>query len=142
MLVCALNIFLEEIMNIPEELKYSQNDEWIREQGNEGTVGISDYAQEQLSDIVYVEIIAEVGSQIQKGEICATIESVKAAADVYAPVTGRVIAVNEELPDAPETINTDPYGSAWMIKIQLSDHSELNLLMDSNQYQSKLQEKE
>jgi len=129
-------------MNIPEELKYSQNDEWIRVQDQMGTIGISDYAQEQLSDIVYLEIIAEVGSVINKGEICATIESVKAAADVYAPVTGKVIEVNEKLPDSPETLNSDPYGSAWMIKLELSNPSELDDLMDFQQYHSKLQEKE
>jgi glycine cleavage system H protein len=129
-------------MNIPGELKYSQNDEWIRVRDKIGSIGISDYAQEQLSDIVYVEIIAEVGSEIQKGEICATIESVKAAADVYAPVTGKVIAINEELPDTPEMLNTDPYGSAWMIKLEISDPSELDTLMDAKQYQAKLQEKE
>lgn len=129
-------------MNIPVELKYSQNDEWVRLQGNVGTVGISDYAQEQLSDIVYVEIIAEVGSEIQKGEICATIESVKAAADVYAPVSGKIIEVNEQLPDSPETLNTDPYGSAWMIKMEISDPSEFESLMSSEEYQTKLQEKE
>ncbi len=129
-------------MNIPVELKYSQNDEWVRLQGNVGTVGISDYAQEQLSDIVYVEIIAEVGSEIQKGEICATIESVKAAADVYAPVSGKIIEVNEQLPDSPETLNSDPYGSAWMIKMEISDPSEFESLMSSAEYQTKLQEKE
>ncbi len=129
-------------MNIPVELKYSQNDEWVRLQGNVGTIGISDYAQEQLSDIVYVEIIAEVGSEIQKGEICATIESVKAAADVYAPVSGKIIEVNEQLPDSPETLNTDPYGSAWMIKMEISDPSEFESLMSSEEYQTKLQEKE
>ena len=129
-------------MNIPEELKYSQNDEWIRIEGAIGTVGISDYAQEQLSDIVYVEIIAEVGSEIKKGEICATIESVKAAADVYAPVSGKVIEVNEKLPDMPETVNTDPYGIAWMMKLEVSDPTELETLMDSKLYQNKLQEKE
>jgi glycine cleavage system H protein len=129
-------------MNIPVELKYSQNDEWVRLQGNVGTVGISDYAQEQLSDIVYVEIIAEIGSEIQKGEICATIESVKAAADVYAPVSGKIIEVNDQLPDSPETLNTDPYGSAWMIKLEINDPSELESLMNSEAYQTKLQEKE
>jgi glycine cleavage system H protein len=129
-------------MNIPVELKYSQNDEWVRLQGNVGTIGISDYAQEQLSDIVYVEIIAEVGSEIQKGEICATIESVKAAADVYAPVSGKIIEVNEQLPDSPETLNSDPYGSAWMIKMEISDPSEFESLMSSEEYQTKLQEKE
>jgi glycine cleavage system H protein len=129
-------------MHIPNELKYSQNDEWIRVGGNIGTIGISDYAQEQLSDIVYVEIIAEAGNDIQKGEIIATIESVKAAADVYAPVTGKVVEVNESLPDTPEIINTDPFGNAWMVKLELSDPSELEQLMDSQQYQKKLQEKE
>ena len=98
-------------MNFPTDLKYTENDEWIKIEGNTGTIGISDYAQEQLSDIVFVEVIAEQDETLQKGDACATVESVKAAADVYMPVSGKIVAVNdEELPDAPELINTDPYG--------------------------------
>jgi len=89
-------------MNIPTELKYTKNDEWIRVEGNIGTVGITDYAQEQLSDIVFVEIVVNVGDTVKQGDTCATLESVKAAADVYLPVSGKVVEVNEALPDTPE----------------------------------------
>lgn len=129
-------------MNIPTDLKYTENDEWIRVEGNTGTVGITDYAQDQLSDIVYVEVVVSEGDMIKKGESCATLESVKAAADVYMPVSGKVIAINNSLPDAPETVNSDPYGSAWMVKIELSDPAELETLMDASAYEAHLAEKE
>lgn len=130
-------------MNIPTDLKYTENDEWIKIEGNTGTIGISDYAQEQLSDIVFVEVIAEQGETLQKGDACATVESVKAAADVYMPVSGKIVAVNdEELPDAPELINTDPYGEAWMLKIEISDPSELDGLMDAEAYKNFCEERE
>ena len=130
-------------MNIPSKLKYTENDEWILIDGNIGTVGITDYAQEQLSDIVFVEIIAEEGETLQKGDVCATVESVKAASDVYLPVSGEIAAVNdEELPDTPELINTDPYGQAWMLKIELSDPSELDQLMNAESYKIYCEERE
>ena len=130
-------------MNIPTDLKYTENDEWIKIEGNTGTIGISDYAQEQLSDIVFVEVIAEQGETLQKGAACATVESVKAAADVYMPVSGKIVAVNdEELPDAPELINTDPYGEAWMLKIEISDPSELDGLMNAEAYKNFCEERE
>jgi glycine cleavage system H protein len=129
-------------MNIPADLKYTDNDEWIRLEGSTGTIGISDYAQDQLSDIVFVEIIVSEGEQVAKGDSCATVESVKAAADIYMPVSGTVIVVNENLADAPETINSDPYGDAWMVKIQISDTSELDDLNDSVAYQKLIKEKE
>ena len=121
-------------MNIPPELKYTQNDEWMRVDGNIGTVGITDFAQEQLSDIVFVEIIAAEGETLKQGDSCATVESVKAAADVYMPVSGKIIAVNDELPDKPELINTDPYGVTWMVKVEISEASELNNLLDAAAY--------
>lgn len=121
-------------MNIPPELKYTQNDEWIRVEGKIGTVGITDFAQEQLSDIVFVEIIASEGETLKQGDSCATIESVKAAADVYMPVGGKVVAVNDSLPDTPEVINSDPYGAAWLVKVEITDASELNQLLDSAGY--------
>jgi glycine cleavage system H protein len=127
-------------MSIPTNLKYTENDEWIQVDGETGTVGISDYAQEQLSDIVFVEIVVAEGDTVQKGDICATVESVKAAADVYMPVSGTITAVNEALPDKPEMINSDPYGGAWMVKVQLSDPSELDSLMDAATYESKTKE--
>jgi glycine cleavage system H protein len=128
-------------MNVPTDLKYTKNDEWIRVEGSVGTVGITDYAQSQLSDIVYVEIVVGVGDTVKKGETCATLESVKAAADVYMPASGKVIAVNEALPDAPETVNKDPYGEAWMVKVELSDLSELDSLLDPAAYQTQLEAK-
>ncbi len=129
-------------MNIPENLKYTANDEWIKKEGNTGTVGITDYAQEQLSDVVFVEIVVSEGDIVQKGDTCASVESVKAAADVYMPVSGKVIAVNEALPEAPEQINSDPYGAAWMVKIELSDPSEYDQLMDATAYGKNIETKE
>jgi len=128
-------------MNIPTDLKFTKNDEWVRVVGNIGTVGITDYAQEQLSDIVYVEIVVSEGDDVSQGDSCATLESVKAAADVYLPVSGKVVAVNESLPDSPEGVNTDPYGAAWMVKIELSDPAELDGLMDAASYQAFLASK-
>jgi glycine cleavage system H protein len=121
-------------MNIPPELKYSQNDEWIRVEGNTGTIGITDFAQEQLSDIVFVEIIAADGETLKQGDSCATIESVKAAADVYMPVSGKIFAVNDGLPDTPEVINSDPYGAAWLVKVEITAASELDQLLDAAAY--------
>ena len=129
-------------MNIPTDLKYTLNDEWIKVEGNIGAVGITDFAQEQLSDIVFVEVILAEGELAKKGDSCATLESVKAAADVYLPASGKVIAINEELPDAPETVNKDPYGAAWMVKIELSDPGELASLLDAAAYEKHLEEKE
>jgi glycine cleavage system H protein len=127
-------------MNIPSDMKFTQNDEWIRMEGSIGTVGITDHAQEQLSDIVFVEIVVSEGDTVRKGDTCATVESVKAAADVYMPVSGTVVAVNDELPNSPETINSDPYGAAWMVKIEPSDTAELETLLDSAAYEEKIQE--
>lgn len=129
-------------MNTPTDLKYTQNDEWIRVEGNVGTIGITDHAQEQLSDIVYVEVVAGVGEEVSAGATCATVESVKAAADVYMPVSGKVVAVNEDLPDTPEVINSDPYGAAWMVKIELSDPAELEKLLDAAGYEAYVASKE
>lgn len=129
-------------MNIPTDLKYTKNDEWIRVEGNRGTVGITDYAQEQLSDIVFVEIIATPGESLKQGDSCATVESVKAAAEVYLPASGTITSVNESLPDKPEIVNTDPYGEAWMVKLELSDPGELDGLMDAGAYQKYCEERE
>jgi glycine cleavage system H protein len=129
-------------MNVPNNFKFTKNDEWLKLDGKTGAIGISDYAQEQLSDIVFVEITVSVGDVVKQGDSCATIESVKAAADVYSPVSGKVIAINEALPDAPETVNSDPYGDAWMVKIELSNPEELNNLMDSSAYEAFLKTKE
>ena len=121
-------------MNVPADLKFTNTDEWVRVDGKTATIGISDYAQSQLSDIVYVEILAAVDDEINKNTAIATLESVKAAADVNAPVSGKVIAVNEALPQTPEAVNSDPFNAAWMIKIELSNPAELTNLMDAAAY--------
>lgn len=128
-------------MNIPTDLKYTQNDEWIRVEGSTGTIGITDYAQDQLSDVVFVEIIAEPDTALNAGDPCAEVESVKAAAEVYSPVSGTVVELNEDLLDAPEMVNTDPYGEAWMVKIEISDASQLEALLDASAYQKHCEER-
>lgn len=129
-------------MNIPDNLKYSDNDEWVKLEGNIGTIGITDYAQDQLSDIVYVEILVSEGEDVSKGDSCATVESVKAAADVYMPISGSIIALNDALADTPELINNDPYGEAWMVKFEISDPTELNNLLDSAGYLKLIESRE
>lgn len=128
-------------MAYPKDLKYTKNDEWIRVEGDQGTVGISDYAQGQLSDIVFFETTVGVGEGLAKGATCATVESVKAAAEVYSPVKGTVTAVNEALPATPELINSDPYGGAWMVKIKIEDPGELAGLLDAAAYEAYCQER-
>ena len=129
-------------MNIPPDLKYTENDEWIRVEGNTGTIGITDYAQDQLSDVVYVEVSTDEGEELEQGDACAPVESVKAASDVYMPVSGRVTAINDDLPDTPELVNTDPYGEAWMVQIELSDPDELDGLLDAQAYEKHCEERE
>jgi glycine cleavage system H protein len=136
------NVGRSQNMNIPNDLKYTQNDEWLKIEGKGAAVGITDYAQNQLSDIVYVEIVVSVGDTVKQGEACATLESVKAAADVYMPAGGKIVAINEALPDKPETVNKDPYGEAWMVKVEISDPKELDKLMNAPAYEKHLQEKE
>lgn len=119
---------------IPAELKYTDNDEWVRVEGDTAIIGITDFAQDQLSDIVFVEYILDEGDEGNKGDSCAAVESVKAASDVYLPVSGEVLEVNEDLADNPELINNDPFGEAWMLKIKMSDPSELDELLDATGY--------
>jgi glycine cleavage system H protein len=114
---------------------YSEEHEWVRVEGVEAIVGVSDYAQDQLSDVVYVEL-PEVGDAFDKDDIFATVESVKAASDVYLPVGGEVIEINEELEDSPELVNSDPYGEAWFVRITIADAEELEDLMDAEEYQA------
>ncbi|MCJ7735098.1 MAG: glycine cleavage system protein GcvH [Anaerolineales bacterium] len=121
-------------MKTPVDLKYTKNDEWVRIEGDEVVFGITDYAQDQLSDIVFVEIVALEGDSLDQGEICAVVESVKAAADVYMPVRGKIVAINEALADAPELINEDPFGKAWLIRIKMSNPGDLDGLMDAETY--------
>jgi glycine cleavage system H protein len=121
-------------MKAPADLKYTKNDEWIRVEGDQAQVGITDYAQDQLSDVVFVEIVAFEGDELGQGETCAVVESVKAAADVYMPVSGKILEINEALMDTPEMINEDPFGEAWLVKIELTDPGEVDDLMDAEAY--------
>jgi glycine cleavage system H protein len=120
-------------MNIPKNLKYARSHEWVRVEGDIAVVGITDHAQHELTDIVYVEL-PDTGERVEAGKECAVVESVKAASDIYAPVTGDVIAVNEELSGAPELLNDDPYGKGWMFKVKMSDPSDLNELLGPDDY--------
>ena len=129
-------------MNVPTELKYTKADEWVRVEGNVATVGVTDYAQDHLSDVVFVEITVAVDDEVEAGATGATLESVKAAADLSIPISGKVVAVNEELADAPETVNSDPFGAAWMVKLELSNPAELDALMDAAAYEKYCEERE
>src|SRR6266850_7627677 len=120
-------------MEIPEGLKYSKEHEWVLVEGKSATIGITEYAQEELGDIVYVEL-PEVGEKVVKDDPFGAVESVKAVSDVYAPVSGAVLEVNDVLPDNPETINDDPYGDGWLIRVELSDADDLKDLMDAEEY--------
>ncbi|HHV97677.1 MAG TPA: glycine cleavage system protein GcvH [Clostridiaceae bacterium] len=120
-------------MIIKDDLKYSNEHEWVKVTGNKAYIGITDYAQNALGDIVFVEL-PEVGTEISAGDAFGVVESVKAASDIYSPVSGTITKVNEELIDSPEIINEDPYG-AWIIEIELTDPSELDELMDDKEYE-------
>lgn len=126
-------------MNIPQELKYSKDHEWVKVDGNRVTIGITDYAQIQLGDVVFVEL-PEVGAEVSAGGGFSVVESVKAVSDVYTPVSGRVIEINEALADSPEMVNQDPYGDGWIAVIEISDNSELNELLSSDDYEKLLAE--
>jgi len=129
-------------MESPKGLKYTKTDEWVKFEGDLAIVGITDYAQEQLSDVVYVEFMAEEGDSVSKGDAVATVESVKAAADVQFPVSGTITAVNEDLGDAPEVLNSDPYDTGWMMKMKLDDPAELEDLLDAKAYDAYNEERE
>lgn len=120
-------------------VKYTRDHEWIRTEGDTATVGISDFAQQQLGDVVYVEL-PEIGKTLAKGDEAAVVESVKAASEVYAPVSGEVVEVNDALEGTPATVNEEPTGGGWFLKIKLSDPSELDGLMDEDGYKSYLAE--
>jgi glycine cleavage system H protein len=122
-----------ENLNFPADLKYSETSEWTKIEGDTARVGITDFAQHELTDIVYVEA-PEVGTAVTKGEEFGVVESVKAAADFYSPVTGEVVEVNEQLNDSPDLLNKDPYGDGWMVLIKMSDPSELDTLLDRDAY--------
>ena len=129
-------------MEFPADLMYTDNDEWIRVEGDIGTTGITDYAQDQLSDIVYLEIATAVGERLEKGETLAEVESVKAAAYVYMPVAGIITEINEELADTPEMVNSSPFDEAWMVKYKIIDPAELEGLLDAAAYEKHCQERE
>jgi glycine cleavage system H protein len=123
-------------METLSDRKYAKTDEWVKVEGKNGKIGISDYAQDQLSDIVFIEFLKEPGDQVKQGEIFATIESVKAAADVNSPISGTVKEINESLMDTPELLNSNPFDKAWMGVIELEDEKELDNLMDAGEYDS------
>lgn len=129
-------------MNIPADLKYTKNDEWVRVDGETATIGITDYAQDQLSDVVYAEVSVSPGDQIEKGSVIGAIESVKAASDVYTPVSGEVLEANSLLDETPEALNTEPFGQAWILTVQMSNPSELDDLMDAAAYEAYLSDRD
>ena len=126
--------------SIPKELKYASTHEWLRNEGDGiYTVGITEHAQDLLGDMVFVEL-PEVGANVAAGDDVAVAESVKAASDIYAPIAGEIVAINDELEDAPETVNNDPYGDGWMFKIKADDVSEVDALLDAAGYQAVIEE--
>jgi glycine cleavage system H protein len=128
-------------MDFPEDLRYTREHEWARKKGENLVVGITDFAQEQLGDVVYVEL-PDVGDPVKKGESFGVVESTKAVSELFAPLTGKVVEVNDPLADAPETINDDPYEEGWMIVIAPYDPKELDALMDAKAYRAFVEEQE
>ena len=120
-------------MNFPDNLKYTKDHEWVRVEGNVAVVGITDFAQSELGDIVYVDI-ETLGETLLKDAVFGTVEAVKTVSDLFMPVTGKVLAINEIISSKPESLNTDPYGDAWMIRVEMSNLSELNELMSAADY--------
>jgi glycine cleavage system H protein len=125
--------------NVPQELRYTEEHEYVKETGEAGvvTVGITDYAQDQLGDVVFVEL-PTVGAAFARMEVFGTIEAVKAVSELFSPVAGEVVAVNEALDGNPALVNTDPYGEGWMVRIRLSDPAELDALMDADSYEKRI----
>jgi glycine cleavage system H protein len=124
-------------MNIPQNLKYTKDHEWIKVDGKVGTIGITDFAQGELGDVVYIDIAPDI-SELTMGESFGTIEAVKTVSDMYAPVSGKVLELNKKLNNEPQLVNTDPYGEGWIIKVELSDASQLNDLLNAEAYGSQL----
>lgn len=120
-------------MNIPDSLKYTKDHEWIKIDGDIATIGITDFAQSELGDIVYVEV-ETVGDSLDKDEVFGTVEAVKTVSDLFLPLTGKIIEFNEELEDEPEMVNEEPYEKGWMIKMEITDHEEVKELMDAEAY--------
>ena len=122
-------------MNIPSDLKYSKDHEWIKVEGDKATIGITDFAQRELGDIVYVEV-ESVGEELEEQSVFGTVEAVKAVSDLFMPLNGEVLEFNTALEDTPEAVNEDPYESGWMIKIKIQNPDQLNELLDADQYKS------
>ena len=120
-------------MNFPSNLKYTNDHEWLLVEGNKGTIGVTDYAQGELGDVVFVDIDPNL-KDIKTGESFGTIEAVKTVSELLGPCSGKIIEINKDLTDSPEVVNTDPYGKGWMIKIEIADNSDLNNLLDSEAY--------
>ena len=120
-------------MNIPQELKYTKDHEWVRVEGDYVVIGVTDFAQKELGDIVYVDVDTE-GDTVEKDEVFGSVEAVKTVSDLFMPITGEVVEFNEALEDAPELVNNDPYGDGWMIKVTISDAKELESLLTAEQY--------
>ena len=120
-------------MNFPDNLKYTKDHEWVRIEGNIAIVGITDFAQSELGDIVYVDIETQ-GETLLKDAVFGTVEAVKTVSDLFMPVSGKILSINEMISSKPESLNTDPYGNAWMIRVEMSNPSELNNLMSSSDY--------
>lgn len=121
-------------MKIPKDLKYSQSHEWVRLEGDVATIGITDYAQGELGDVVFVEL-PELGSEVQQGEVCGTIEAVKTVSDLNSPLSGEIVEVNEGVEEEPTLVNTDCYGEGWIMKIRISDKAEVDELLDAAAYE-------
>jgi len=128
-------------MKFPGNLLYSESHEWLRDEGSKATIGLTDYAQSQLKDIVYVEL-PEIGSEFKKGESIGVVESVKTVADVFSPITGKVMETNLTLKDFPQYVNEDPYGKGWIVKMEIRDKGELKGLISSKGYQDSLPKEE
>ena len=126
-------------MELPEDLKYTREHEWVSIEGTLATIGITDHAQEQLGDVVFVELPA-VGDRVEKADAFGVVESTKAVSDVYAPISGEVAEVNDDLPDNPELINEDPYGDGWMVKVTIGDKADLDDLMTADEYRKFIEE--
>ena len=128
-------------MKLPEDLLYTESHEWVRNEGNHATLGITDYSQSQLKDIVYVEM-PEIGSKFKKGDSLGVVESVKTVADLYSPVTGKIVETNAGLKDHPQFVNEDPYGKGWMVEMEVLQPDELKGLLSSADYQKTVTEEE
>jgi glycine cleavage system H protein len=126
-------------MEFPKDLKYSKTHEWVRMSGEVAVIGITDFAQQQLTDVVYVEL-PEPGKEVKAGGECAVVESVKAASDIYSPISGKITKVNDRLGDEPELLNTDPYGDGWVFELEPNDPAELDSLMTADDYQKAVEE--